>query len=138
MQQQVRPRARSSPLWALLGVAEIVLGGSAINGWVVLTTVRPSVGPVALEPWQPDGLGLLVIAYWSLVIVAGGRLAAGSRARWFGWVQASLVVALLAPGYLAVTGPAGGGDPVFFGVTAVVCGGGMLAGFVSAVALLRR
>ncbi len=138
MKQQVRPLARSSPLWAILGVAEMVLGGFAIFGWVVLTLARPTIGPVRPEPWQPDGLGLLVLAYWVLVIVAGVRLAARSRARWLGWVQASLVLALLAPGYLAVTGPAGGGDPMFFGVAACVCGVGMLAGLVSAVALLRR
>ena len=123
MKQQVRPLARSSPLWAILGVAEMVLGGFAIFGWVVLTLARPTIGPVTPEPWHPDGLGLL---------------AARSRARWLGWVQASLVLALLAPGYLAVTGPAGGGDPMFFGVAACVCGVGMLAGLVSAVALLRR
>ena len=138
MRQQVRPLARSSPLWPILGVAEMILGGFAIFGWVVLTLARPTVGPVTPEPWQPDGLGLLVIAYWVLVIATGLRLAAGSRARWLGWVQASLVLALLAPGYLAVTGPAGGGDPIFFGVAAFMCGVGMLAGLVSAVGLLRR
>ncbi len=138
MQPPIRPPAQSSLAWTVIGVAEVALGAASILGWVVLTTVRPSVGPVSLEPWQPDGLGLLVVAYWVLVIMAGVRLAAGSRARWLGWAQASLVLALVAPAYLAVTGPAGGGDSVFFGVTAVVCGGGMLAALASAVALLRR
>jgi hypothetical protein len=115
-----------------------LLLGAAIFGWLVLTLERPSIGPVSPQPWQPDGLGLLVIAYWVLVIAAGVRLAAGSRARWLGWVQASLVLVMLAPSYLAVTGSAGGGDPVFFGLAALVCAGAMLAGLLSAMALLRR
>lgn len=124
-------------IWMAFGIAEAALGLVGLAGWFVLTEERSTAG-VAWQPWQPAGAGLLVVAYLVLIVIVGLLTAAGATARWTGWVHASLAVALIVPLYLAVTGPAGSGDPTFVGGVAAICAAAISAALRAAVVVIRR
>jgi hypothetical protein len=125
-------------VFVALAVVDVVLGGGGLFGWVVVTTTYPSIGPATPTPWEPGGLGLPVVVFFGLVILAGIRLASGSRAGWLGWVQLGLAPVLVIPAWNAVSGATSGGSPIFFAVVGAACIAGIAIALYGALVLIPR
>ena len=100
--------------WRVLGLTQAILSVGALGLWAAVRFMRGNLGP-GWSDVVAGGIGLLVMGYIVVIFSTGVVFIGGRRPLWSGWLELTLVPALLWVAIWAAQDlTANGGAPEFY------------------------